>query len=87
MNVARGGVLDEPALVKAVESGDIAGAGLDVFVDEPLPPDSPLWDMDDVIITPHVAGRSDSFMARSVQMFLENYDRRTDGRSLQNEII
>ncbi|GGL68954.1 D-2-hydroxyacid dehydrogenase [Halocalculus aciditolerans] len=54
VNVARGGVVDQDALVDALESGDIAGAGLDVFEEEPLPESSPLWEMDDVVVTPHV---------------------------------
>ncbi|WP_435098896.1 D-2-hydroxyacid dehydrogenase [Halarchaeum sp. P4] len=53
VNVARGAVADEDALVEAVETGEIAGAGLDVFETEPLPEDSPLWDLEDVVITPH----------------------------------
>lgn len=56
VNVARGGVVDEPALVEALRRGVIAGAALDVFADEPLPPDSPLRSLDNVILTPHVAG-------------------------------
>lgn len=56
MNVARGPVIDEPALIEAIEGGGIAGAALDVFAEEPLPPDSPLWGLDEVIITPHQAG-------------------------------
>ena len=56
VNVARGGVVDEAALVNVLRAGWIAGAGLDVFEHEPLPPDSPLWEMTNVIITGHYAG-------------------------------
>lgn len=86
VNVARGPVVDESALVDAVQSGAIAGAALDVFEEEPLPADSPLWDLDDVIITPHVGGRSDRFVPRFVDLFLENYDRRASDQSLKNRI-
>jgi len=59
INIARGGVVDETALVKALRDGKIAGAGLDVFEEAPLPPSHPLWDMDNVFITPFIGGRSD----------------------------
>ena len=87
VNVARGPVVDEPALVEALEAGEIGGAGLDVFETEPLPPDSPLWDREDVIVTPHVAGRSDAFAERFADLFLDNLDRRTAGRELRNRIV
>jgi phosphoglycerate dehydrogenase-like enzyme len=61
INVARGAIVDEDALVEAVAAGAIAGAGLDTFTIEPLPADSPLWDPDRVFITPHVGGRSDIY--------------------------
>jgi D-2-hydroxyacid dehydrogenase (NADP+) len=56
INVARGGVVDEPALVEALERGEIAGAALDVFSQEPLPEDHPFWTLDNVLLTPHTAG-------------------------------
>lgn len=87
VNVARGPVIDETALVAALEDGEIAGAGLDVFESEPLEPSSPLWDRDDVVITPHVGGRSRAFVDRFVDLFLENVDRRTRGEPLRNEIV
>jgi D-2-hydroxyacid dehydrogenase (NADP+) len=61
INIARGGVVDEAAMIKALRAGKIAGAGLDVFEEAPLPPDHPLWDMDNVFITPFVGGRSDRY--------------------------
>ena len=61
INIARGGVVDEPALVQALEGGKIAGAGLDVFEEAPLPPSHPLWNMDNVFITPFIGGLSDQY--------------------------
>jgi phosphoglycerate dehydrogenase-like enzyme len=61
VNIARGGVVDEAALVKALAERKIAGAGLDVFAQAPLPPDSPLWNMDNVFITPFIGGQSDQY--------------------------
>lgn len=87
VNVARGPVIDESALLDAVTTGEIAGAGLDVFADEPLPADSPLWDAPGVIITPHVGGRSDRFVSRFAALFLSNYDRRRAGDPLENRIV
>jgi D-2-hydroxyacid dehydrogenase (NADP+) len=87
VNVARGPVVDQDALLSALEAGEVAGAGLDVFEEEPLPSDSPLWDREDVIITPHVAGRSDSFADRYATLFVENYERRERGDPLRNRIV
>jgi len=61
INIARGGVVDETAMIKALREGRIAGAGLDVFEEAPLPPGHPLWDMDNVFITPFIGGRSDRY--------------------------
>jgi len=72
-NVGRGATHDEAALIEALKNGQIAGAGLDVFETEPLPIDSPLWDMDNVIITPHTAGNSDRYAERVIKnIFLPN---------------
>lgn len=87
INVARGPVVDQEALVEALESDQIAGAGLDVFDEEPLPESSPLWDFENVVITPHVGGRSKDFVRRFVDLFLHNYDRRKTGESLKNRIV
>ncbi|MBY4898548.1 NAD(P)-dependent oxidoreductase [Cupriavidus sp. AU9028] len=70
INVSRGEVVDEAALIEALRSGKLAGAYLDVFAHEPLPADSPLWDMPNVLATPHSAGFSDGNAARVVEMFL-----------------
>jgi D-2-hydroxyacid dehydrogenase (NADP+) len=86
INVSRGPVVDEAALVDALRAGELAGAGLDVFEAEPLPADSPLWDREDVIVTPHVGGRSNSFPTRFADLFAENYGRWRADEPLQNQI-
>jgi D-2-hydroxyacid dehydrogenase (NADP+) len=72
INVARGGVIDETALIEALRSHRIAGAGLDVFTNEPLPASSPLWSLDNVIITPHVGGMSDIYAEQILPLLLHN---------------
>lgn len=75
VNVSRGEVIDEPALVEALQAQRIAGAYLDVFAQEPLPETSPLWALPNVIATPHSAGFSDGNEERVARMFLENLER------------
>ncbi len=75
VNVARGEVADEPALIAALQGGHLSGALLDVFAHEPLASDSPLWTLPNVIVTPHTAGHSDGNAARVAQMFLDNLAR------------
>jgi phosphoglycerate dehydrogenase-like enzyme len=75
VNIARGAVVDEAALTRALREGWIAGAGLDVFEQEPLPPDSPLWKMENVLLSPHVAGFTPNYDARAVALFGENLRR------------
>jgi D-2-hydroxyacid dehydrogenase (NADP+) len=72
INVARGGVVDEAALIDALRTRRIAGAGLDVFAQEPLPESSPLWDLDNVIITPHIGGMSDIYAEQILPLLLHN---------------
>ncbi len=72
VNVGRGSVVDEDALIEALASGTLRGAGLDVFREEPLPKDSPLWDMPGVIITPHLAGTSPRYGERLAELFERN---------------
>lgn len=86
INVARGEVVDEAALVSALQSGHLGGAFLDVFAHEPLPTDSPLWAMPQVMVTPHAAGHSDGNEQRVRQMFLDNLRRYTAGQSLLNVV-
>jgi len=83
-NIARGAVVDQAALVDALRSGQLAGAGLDVFEHEPLPEDSPLWDLDNVILTPHVAGLTPHYFERAAALFAENVDRFLSGQPLRN---
>ena len=86
VNVGRGGVIDEPALVRALREGWIGGAGLDVFAVEPLPADSPLWDMENVIVTPHHAGSTPHYDARAMEIFLDNLKRYVAGEPLRNVV-
>jgi D-2-hydroxyacid dehydrogenase (NADP+) len=72
INVARGGVVDEPALIKALEAGQIAGAGLDVFSQEPLPPDNPLWKTKNVTIFSHLGGYSEGYETRAMPTIAGN---------------
>ena len=84
INIARGPVVDEAALVHALREGWIAGAGLDVFEQEPLPPDSELWDMEQVIMSPHISGGTEIYNQRAVGIFCENLRRYLAGERLTN---
>jgi phosphoglycerate dehydrogenase-like enzyme len=86
VNVGRGGVVDESALVDALRSGKLRGAALDVFAEEPLPPESPLWDLDNVILSPHTAALSVKENARIVDLFAENLRRYLGGEELVSRI-
>ena len=86
INVGRGELVDENALIAALQSGHIAGAALDVFATEPLPPDSPLWNMDNVIITPHSSSASAQSGLRSEEIFVKNFARYVAGEPLINEV-
>jgi D-2-hydroxyacid dehydrogenase (NADP+) len=79
INVTRGGIVDEPALVEALEQGQIAGAGLDVTEKEPLPEDSPLWDAPNLILTPHRAGASQHRPRKIFEFFMHNLERYIKG--------
>jgi phosphoglycerate dehydrogenase-like enzyme len=83
-NVGRGGTVDEPALVEALRAGTIAGAALDVFAEEPLPPDSPLWAMPNVIVSPHISGDLPDWEELVVQVFVDNAARFARGEELRN---
>jgi len=89
INIARGEVVDEPALETALQKDRIRGAALDVFETEPLPPDSVLWDLSNVVITPHMAGSTPKYIDRVTELFEDNYDRYADGDldGLSNRII
>lgn len=86
VNVTRGKIVDGPALHRALNNGSIGGAGLDVTPEEPLSADSPLWDMPNVIITPHVAGGSPIRLDRTVGLFCDNLERLLVGKPLLSVI-
>jgi phosphoglycerate dehydrogenase-like enzyme len=86
VNVGRGELVDQAALTAALASGRLAGAGLDVFDPEPLPPDDALWDLPNVIISPHNSGSSDATTQRVAEIFLDNLARFVSGRELRNEV-
>lgn len=86
INVGRGPLVDEAALLEALRSRTIAGAALDVFDKEPLPPDSPFWSLDNVLITPHTAAVTDRLWERHYQLIGENLRRFLGGKTLLNLI-
>jgi D-2-hydroxyacid dehydrogenase (NADP+) len=86
INVARGPIVDEGALVAALQSGEIAGTGLDVFEKEPLPEESPLWDMEEVIITPHKGSATNRYHLDLAELTKENLRRLQAGDSLKNRV-
>jgi D-2-hydroxyacid dehydrogenase (NADP+) len=86
VNVGRGPVVDEAGLVRALKEGKLKGAALDVFEKEPLPPDSPLWEMENVVITPHTAGKSEENRRRSLTILIENLRRLRKGEPLVNVV-
>lgn len=86
VNTARGRIVDEAAMIEGLKANKIAGAGLDVVEEEPLSPDSELWDLENCVITPHAAGGSPKRHHRTVGFFCENLKRYLAGEPLQNEI-
>jgi phosphoglycerate dehydrogenase-like enzyme len=86
INIARGGIIDEPALIKALGEHWIAGAGLDVFSTEPLPADSPLWKMPEVIFSPHIAGVRPDYALAATELFVDNLKRYLKGTRLKNVV-
>ncbi len=84
INIARGALVDEPALVEALRSGHLGGAALDVFAEEPLPAGSPLWDMPNVLVSPHSGSTSDRENGRLTNLFCENLRRFLAGEPLLN---
>jgi phosphoglycerate dehydrogenase-like enzyme len=86
INVGRGELVNEEALVDAIRTHHLAGAALDVFATEPLPTDSPLWEMPNVIITPHSSGASTSAGLRSEKIFVQNMAQYIAGQPLTNEV-
>ena len=86
INIARGGIVDESALVRALEERWIAGAGLDVFATEPLPLDSRLWALPNVIFSPHIAGGMSDYTVHATEIFTENLKRYLAGKRLLNVV-
>jgi phosphoglycerate dehydrogenase-like enzyme len=89
VNIARGEVVDQAALETALQQNRIRGSALDVFDEEPLPPASPLWDLPNVVITPHMAGSTPKYADRVGSLFEENYLRYNDDEldELRNRIV
>jgi phosphoglycerate dehydrogenase-like enzyme len=85
-NIGRGGTIDEAALIRALREGWIAGAGLDVFEKEPLPAGSPLWQMENVIVTAHYSGATPHYSERAMAIFLDNLRRYRVGEPLRNVV-
>ena len=86
VNVSRGKVVDEEALIASLQSGKLAGAGLDVTYTEPCPPDNPLWEQENVILTSHSAGASQHIRSRAMQLFIDNLHRYVAGEPLVNVV-
>lgn len=86
INVGRGPVVDEAALVRALEAGEVAGAALDVFETEPLPADSPLWDFEEVLVTPHKGSATNRYHLDIAALVSENVTRFREGADLRNRV-
>lgn len=86
VNIARGPVVDEKALIACLQAGNIRGAGLDVFETEPLPPESPLWSLPNVVLTPHQAGSQPDYEQRAFAVFIDNLRRLQAGEPLRNVV-
>ena len=86
INVARGALVDEEALIAALKEGVIAGAALDVFNREPLPAESELWDLENVIVSPHISGGTEIYNKRAVAIFTDNLRRYIAGQPLRNVV-
>ena len=86
INVARGSLVDETALIAALQRRAIAGAGLDVTAEEPLPSSSPLWSLENVLVTPHTSGASERLWEREGELLLDNLERWFSGQPLRNQV-
>jgi phosphoglycerate dehydrogenase-like enzyme len=86
VNLARGGIADEEAVLEALKSGRLAGAAFDVFETEPLPPESPLWDAPNLWVTPHMAGGFPEILDETTRLFAENVSRLERGEPVRNAI-
>ena len=86
INVARGDVIDQQALIDALQQQQIRGAALDVFTPEPLPPDNPIWTLPNIIQSPHIAGLTPHYFERTTELFAENLRRFISGEPLLNQV-
>ena len=86
INIARGAIIDESALIQALQSSKIAGAGLDVFSTEPLDKDSPLFELDNVFLSPHISGNFPQYQRDVVLQFSDNLNRFMAGKDLKNRV-
>jgi phosphoglycerate dehydrogenase-like enzyme len=86
VNISRGPILQEGKLIQALQEGWIAGAGLDTFEKEPLAPESPLWSLDNVVLTPHSAGVTPEHFERGLAIFMDNLKRYWAGQPLTNVV-
>ena len=87
VNVARGEVCEEEALTRALQSHTVRGAALDVFAEEPLPEESPLWNLSNVVVTPHMAGSTPRKVERLAVIAADNYERFAAGEELRNRVL
>ncbi len=86
INIGRGGLVDEPALIAALQAGRLGGAALDVFAKEPLAVDSALWSLPNVLVTPHISGWTTRYDELAMQLFADNLRRYLDGQPLYNQV-
>jgi phosphoglycerate dehydrogenase-like enzyme len=86
VNVARGSLVDEAAMIEALREHRIAGAALDVASQEPLPPESPLWDLENVFITPHLSASTENLWIRQTDLVMDNLERWFAGKELRNRV-
>lgn len=86
INIGRGGIIDEDVLARALSEKWIAGAGLDVFATEPLPPESKLWELPNLLFSPHVSGNMEDYIGQATDLFCKNLRRYLDGKKLFNVV-
>ena len=86
INIGRGGIIDEDVLARALSENWIAGAGLDVFATEPLPPESKLWELPNLLFSPHVSGDMENYIGQATEVFCKNLKRYLEGKRLFNVV-
>ncbi len=87
INTSRGAIVDEPALIKALETKTIAGAGLDVFDQEPVKPDNPLLKMDNVVLTPHISAGTVDALREKMRAVFANLRRFAEGKPIHDQVV